>query len=104
MKIHAVWMAMALIGAAATAGEFAKQPVGPAGGWANTIAGAALDGKLYTVEAGGKLYATDPADGSWSQLGGADFGNVVHEVLEAADFGAWNGATAAPDAAARHGD
>jgi len=77
MKIHAVWMAMALIGAAATAGEFAKQPVGPAGGWANTIAGAALDGKLYTVEAGGKLYATDPADGAWVQLGGADFADTA---------------------------
>ena len=77
MKIHAVWMAMALIGAAATAGEFAKQPVGPAGGWANTIAGAALDGKLYTVEAGGKLYATDPADGAWVQVGGADFANTA---------------------------
>ena len=44
---------------------------------------------------------TAAAGDSAKQLGGADFGNVVHEVLEAADFGAWNGANAAPDAAAR---
>ena len=73
MKIHAVWMAMALIGAAATAGEFAKQPVGPAGGWANTIAGAVLDGTLYTVESSGALYATDPAAGTWRKVGNPDF-------------------------------
>ena len=79
MKIRTGWIAVALamIGTVATAGEFAKQPAGPAGGWANTIAGATLDGKLYTVEAGGKLYATDPADGSWAQLGGADFANTA---------------------------
>jgi exodeoxyribonuclease V beta subunit len=34
-------------------------------------------------------------------LGGADFGNVVHEVLEEADFAAWDDATEAPDAGAR---
>ena len=55
MKIHAVWMAMALIGAAATAGEFAKQPVGPAGGWANTIAGAALEAAVLDQHSGRNL-------------------------------------------------
>ncbi|MGD9613237.1 MAG: PQQ-binding-like beta-propeller repeat protein [Kiritimatiellia bacterium] len=77
MKMRLGWIAMVLIGTAATGGEFAKQPVGPAGGWAGTIAGAVLDGTLYTVEAAGKLYATDPADGSWTQLGDADFANTA---------------------------
>ena len=79
MKIRAGWigMALAVMGTAAVAGEFSKQAVGAPGGWAGTIAGAALDGKLYTVEAAGNLYATDPADGSWSKIGGADFANTA---------------------------
>ncbi len=77
MKMRLGWIAMVLIGTAATAGEFAKQPIGPAGGWAGTMAGTVLDGTLYTVEAAGKLYTTDPADGSWTQLGGADFANTA---------------------------
>ena len=79
MRIRVLWAlcALAMLGAAARAGEFSKQAVGAPGGWANTIAGAALDGKLYTVETGGKLYATDPAAGSWVQLGGADFANTA---------------------------
>lgn len=39
-------------------------------------------------------------DGAKS-LGGADFGNVVHETLETADFAAWDGVAEAPDEAAR---
>ena len=79
MKIRARWigLALALVGTAAGAGEFAKTSVGAPGDWAGTVAGAALDGKLYTVEAGGKLYATDPADGSWSKIGGADFAQTA---------------------------
>ena len=57
----------------ATAGEFSKQPVGSAGGWANTLAAAALGGKLYTVESSGSLYATDPASARGARLK-ADFG------------------------------
>lgn len=79
MKIRARWigMALALVGTAAFAGEFTKQALGSPGNWAGTIAGTALDGKLYTVETAGNLYATDPADGSWTQLGGADFANTA---------------------------
>lgn len=38
--------------------------------------------------------AADAAAGT--ALAGADFGNAVHDVLEAADFAAWDGATSAP--------
>ena len=61
----------------ATAGEFSKQPVGSAGGWANTVAAASLGGRLYTVESSGSLYATDPASGTWSALGKPEFGNTA---------------------------
>ena len=37
--------------------------VGKAGDWAGTIAGAALNDKIYTVETSGALYVTDPAIG-----------------------------------------
>ena len=79
MKMRLGWIATAaaLACMAAGAGEFSKQTLGTPGNWAGTIAGTALDGKLYTVEAGGKLYATDPADGSWTPLGGADFANTA---------------------------
>ncbi|MGD9781294.1 MAG: hypothetical protein AB7V14_03975 [Kiritimatiellia bacterium] len=79
MKMRLGWIAMAvaLAGTAARAGEFSKQALGTPGNWAGTIAGTALDGKLYTVEASGKLFATDPADGSWDQIGGADFANTA---------------------------
>ena len=71
------WLVLAMMATAAFAGEFSKQTVGTPGGWAGTIAGAALDGLLYTVEATGNLYATDPADGSWNKIGGADFANTA---------------------------
>ena len=79
MKMRLEWIATAaaLACMAAGAGEFSKQTLGTPGNWAGTIAGTALDGKLYTVEASGKLYATDPADGSWTPLGGADFANTA---------------------------
>ena len=51
----------------------AMTQVGKAGDWANTIAAAGLNGALYTVEAGGALYATDPAQGTWKQVGKPDF-------------------------------
>ena len=38
---------------------------GPAGGWANTVAGAVLGQTLYTVENSGTLYASDPSAGTW---------------------------------------
>lgn len=47
--------------------------VGKPKAWAGTIAGVALNGKLYTVEQSGTLYATDPASGAWKQLGKPDF-------------------------------
>lgn len=79
MKMRAGWivLAVAMLGTAAGAGEFSRKDVGPAGGWAGTLAGAALDGKLYTAETAGSLYATDPADGSWSKIGGADFAQTA---------------------------
>ncbi len=79
MKIRAwgLWMTLTMIATAAVAGTFAKQNVGTPGGWAGTLAGTVLDGKIYTVEAAGSLYATDPATGSWTKLGKADFANTA---------------------------
>jgi len=70
-------VALAMMGTAALAGNFAKNKVGSAGGWTGTIAGTVLDGKIYTIEAGGSLYATDPADGAWTKVGAADFANTA---------------------------
>jgi len=42
--------------------------------------------------------AAAAAGGGLRPLGGADFGNVVHEVLEGADFAVWDGAVEAPGA------
>lgn len=50
--------------------------VGKAGDWAGTIAGAALNDKIYTVETSGALYVTDPAAGAWKQIGKNDFANT----------------------------
>jgi hypothetical protein len=72
MRINSVILAAAWIVALSMECQ-AITPVGKAGDWANTIAAAGLDGTLYTVEAGGALYATAPADGTWKQIGKADF-------------------------------
>ena len=47
--------------------------MGKAGDWKNTIAGAVLGGKIYTVESGGVLYETDPSSGSWRAVGSPEF-------------------------------
>ncbi len=47
--------------------------IGKAKAWAGTIAGVPLNGKLYTVDQSGALYATEPASGAWKQLGKPDF-------------------------------
>ncbi len=79
MKIQWGWVVLGLTmaGTAAGAGEFSKQTIGAPGQWAGTIAGAAWNGKLYTVEANGNLCATDPADGARVPLGGADFADTA---------------------------
>ncbi len=53
-----------------------RKSVGKAGDWAGTIAGAALNSKIYTAEASGALYVTDPASGAWRQIGKNDFANT----------------------------
>ncbi len=55
----------------------AKTPLGKAGDWVNTSAAAVLNGTIYTVETGGALYATAPADGTWKQIGKPDFANTA---------------------------
>ena len=47
------------------------EQVGPAGAWQPTLAGAVLNGRLYTTESNGGLYATDLDTGEWRQLGAA---------------------------------
>ena len=62
--------------AEAASGAGTWEQVGPAGEWKATLAGAVLDGKLYTVEDNGGLYVTNPKDGGWTQIGKADFGDA----------------------------
>lgn len=50
--------------------------VGKTGDWAGTIAGVVLDGRIFTTESGGALYATEPATGAWKQIGKKDFANT----------------------------
>ncbi len=57
--------------------QAAKRAIGDPGAWRGTIAAAALDGKLYTIESSGALYVTDPATGRWQQLGQPEFGNTA---------------------------
>lgn len=50
--------------------------LGPSAGWKNTITGAVLNNKLYTVEKSGQLYVTDINTGKWQKLGKGDFVNT----------------------------
>ncbi|MCX6349434.1 MAG: PQQ-binding-like beta-propeller repeat protein [Candidatus Aureabacteria bacterium] len=68
-----VVLGMVFAAANLSAGEGAWQQVGKAGDWANTIAGAALNDRIYTAESSGALYATDPSAGTWKQIGKPDF-------------------------------
>ncbi len=54
-----------------------RSAVGRPGDWKDTLAGAVLGGRLYTAEAGGGLYVTDPEAGRWKALGRPDFGNTA---------------------------
>jgi hypothetical protein len=78
MKAKAFFFCVLAVAAAlslpAQAGSW--KAVGKAGDWAGTIAGAALNNKIYTVEAGGALYVTDPASGAWKQIGKNDFAST----------------------------
>jgi hypothetical protein len=49
------------------------RPSGQPAGWANTVAGAAMAGKLYTIDAGGTLFESDPSSGSMQAVGATGF-------------------------------
>jgi hypothetical protein len=51
----------------------ARARVGAQGDWKNTIAAAVLNDRLFSAEADGILYCTNLADGTWQQIGNADF-------------------------------
>ena len=51
--------------------------VGAKGAWKNTIAGAILRGRLYTIELSGVLYETDLSNGNWKPIGKPEFGNTA---------------------------
>lgn len=53
-------------------------PLGPVGAWKGTVAGAVLDGRLYTVERAGGLWATDLGTGKWQAVGKPEFGKTKH--------------------------
>ncbi len=56
------------------AGGWAR--IGPPSAWKDTLAGAILDGQLYTVEKSGALYVSDLAEGTWKQIGKLDYANT----------------------------
>ncbi len=60
------------------------QPVGPTGGWKNTLAGVFFRDRLYTVETNGILWRTDIDTGTWQQVGQPDFGNTAFMYCDAA--------------------
>jgi hypothetical protein len=51
--------------------------LGPAGAWKDTIAGAVLNAKLYTIETSGCLYMTDLSNGVWVPVGKPDFAGTA---------------------------
>ena len=77
MKAHRLILSLAValgsaLAARADPGSWVQ--VGPAGAWQPTLAGAVLNGRLYTAESNGGLYVTDLHTGAWRQLGQPDFG------------------------------
>jgi hypothetical protein len=50
--------------------------LGKAGDWKGSLAGAFVNGKLYTVESSGFMYVTNASTGVWAQVGKADFANT----------------------------
>jgi len=50
--------------------------LGTPGAWIGTIAGVVLNDVLYTVEKSGALYKTNLSNGTWSQIGKAEFANT----------------------------
>jgi tRNA A-37 threonylcarbamoyl transferase component Bud32 len=62
-------------GAAAKAGDW--EPVGQAGAWKGTLAGAVLNESLYTVDSDGHLYHSFLRTGNRKQVGSAAFGNTA---------------------------
>ena len=62
--------------------------VGKAGDWKNTVDMVGMDGFLWSIEADGSLYKTDPATGNYTQIGDkGSFRNLKH--LEAMDHMLW---------------
>ncbi|MCX6557293.1 MAG: hypothetical protein NTW95_07695 [Candidatus Aminicenantes bacterium] len=74
MMLGCVLLVAASVCLTAQAGSW--KVVGKTGDWAGTIAGVALDGRIYTAESSGALYVTDPATGVWKQIGKSDFANT----------------------------
>jgi hypothetical protein len=56
------------------------RPIGKPGDWTGTLAGVVSGGRLYTVEKGGALYATDLSSGKWQRLGKPDFAGTAFLV------------------------
>lgn len=50
--------------------------IGKSGDYKNTLDGAVISGKLYTVESDGTLYATSLRDGTYKTLGKKEFANT----------------------------
>jgi hypothetical protein len=62
--------------------------VGKEGEWKDTVDMVGMDGFLWSIEADGSLYRTDPANGNYTQIGDkGSFHNLKH--LEAMDHILW---------------
>ncbi|HVS35869.1 MAG TPA: hypothetical protein VMS17_09825, partial [Gemmataceae bacterium] len=53
-----------------------RRRIGDEGAWKGTLAGAVLNGKLYTAEKDGGLYVSDLDGGDRKQIGKAEFGDT----------------------------
>src|SRR5207237_6239794 len=50
---------------------------GDEGAGKKPVAGAVVNGRLYTTETGGAFYETDLDTGAWKQVGSGDFSNAA---------------------------
>ena len=60
--------------------------VGPDAAWKATIAGTILQGRMYTVESDGTLYATNLKTGAWEPLGKPVFRNTRFMLAEGTEL------------------
>lgn len=76
MKTFKTIIALLLPGAVVLAQPGGSRQLGKAGEWVNTLKAVEVNGKIYTIEKSGALLVTDPATGTWKQIGKPDYQNT----------------------------